>query len=78
MNPLNRALADATDTLRKTSDTARLDAELLLAHALDIERDVLLLAPPAGPAPARFADLGAGSMRRGRPQARYSRRRACR
>lgn len=57
MNPLNRALADAADQLRQTSDTARLDAELLLAHALDIERDVLLLAPPAGPAPARFADL---------------------
>ena len=43
--------------MRKTSDTARLDAELLLAHALDIERDVLLLAPPTGPAPAKFADL---------------------
>lgn len=57
VNPLNRALADATDKLRKTSDTARLDAELLLAHALDIERDVLLLAPPTGPAPAQFAEL---------------------
>ena len=57
VNPLNRALADATDSLRATSDTARLDAELLLAHALDIERDVLLLAPPTGPAPAKFADL---------------------
>lgn len=57
MNPLNRALAEATARLRPTSDTARLDAELLLAHALDIERDVLLLAPPQGPAPAMFADL---------------------
>ncbi len=57
MNPLNRALADATDKLRATSDTARLDAELLLAFAFDIERDVLLLAPPSGPAPAKFADL---------------------
>ena len=57
MNPLNRALADATEKLRKASDTARLDAELLLAHALDIERDVLLLAPPAGSAPAHFSEL---------------------
>jgi len=57
MNLLGRALADATDRLRATSDTARLDAELLMAHALDIERDVLLLAPPTGPAPAHFAEL---------------------
>lgn len=57
MNPLNRALAEATDRLRPTSDTARLDAELLMAHALDIERDVLLLAPPVGPAPAHFREL---------------------
>ena len=57
MNPLGRALSDATDRLRGTSDTARLDAELLMAHALDIERDVLLLAPPTGPAPAHFREL---------------------
>ena len=57
VNPLNRALADATERLKPTSDTARLDAELLMAHALDIERDVLLLAPPTGPAPAHFRDL---------------------
>ncbi len=55
--PIGRALDSATDKLRATSDTARLDAELLMAHALDIERDVLLLAPPTGPAPAKFADL---------------------
>ena len=57
MTNLRRALDSATETLRATSDTARLDAELLLAHALDIERDVLLLAPPAGPVPAAFASL---------------------
>lgn len=57
MNPLNRALADATERLKPTSDTARLDAELLMAHSLDIERDVLLLAPPGGSAPAHFRDL---------------------
>ena len=52
MSRLSRALDTATEKLRATSDTARLDAELLLAHALDIERDVLLLAPPAVPASA--------------------------
>lgn len=57
MSRLGRALDTATEKLRATSDTARLDAELLLAHALDIERDVLLLAPPEGPAPANYADL---------------------
>ncbi len=57
MSKLNRALDSATATLRATSDTARLDAELLLAFAFDIERDVLLLAPPQGPAPAKFANL---------------------
>lgn len=57
MSRLNRTLDSATEKLRATSDTARLDAELLLAYALDIERDVLLLAPPDGPAPAKFADL---------------------
>lgn len=57
MNPLNRALADAAERLRPTSDTSRLDAELLLAHTLDIERDVLLLAPPICAAPPEFAEL---------------------
>lgn len=57
MKPLVRALADATGRLRESSDTPRLDAELLMAHALDIERDALLLAPPDGPAPAMFTDF---------------------
>ena len=43
MNPLNRALADATEKLRGTSDTARLDAEVLMAHALGVSRSDLLL-----------------------------------
>ena len=37
------ALARATATLSATSDTARLDAELLMAHALQIDRGVMLL-----------------------------------
>jgi release factor glutamine methyltransferase len=49
-----RALADATRQLSETSDTSRLDAELLMAEALNIDRDRLLLAPPDRKVPARF------------------------
>jgi len=51
---LNRALGDATRTLEPTSDTARLDAELLMAEALNIDRDKLILAPPDRDVPERF------------------------
>ena len=54
MKPLARALADAARQLSRTSDTARLDAELLMAEALDIDRDRLLLDPPDGEPPNRF------------------------
>jgi release factor glutamine methyltransferase len=49
-----RALDDATRQLNRTSDTARLDAELLMAEALHIDRDRLLLAPPDRDIPKRF------------------------
>jgi len=52
-----RALADAARQLSDTSDTARLDAELLLADALGIDRDRLLLDPPDRPIPERFAEM---------------------
>ena len=39
------------------SATPRLDAELLLAHALGIDRDRLLLDPDRWTVPAAFADL---------------------
>ena len=54
MKPLARALADATRQLTETSDTARLDAELLMAEALNIDRDRLLLSPPERAVPERF------------------------
>ena len=54
MKALTRALADAARQLSETSDTARLDAELLMAEALRIERDKLLLAPPDRAVPKRF------------------------
>jgi release factor glutamine methyltransferase len=50
-----RALSRATQTLSATSDTPRLDAELLMAHALDIERDILLLSKQDGPVPPAYA-----------------------
>jgi len=49
-----RALADASRQLEKTSDTARLDAELLMAEALHIDRDKLILSPPNRDVPDRF------------------------
>jgi release factor glutamine methyltransferase len=52
-----RALADAARQLEKTSDTARLDAELLMAEALHIDRDRLLLSPPDREVPKRFWDM---------------------
>ena len=54
MKPINRALADAARQLEPTSDTARLDSELLMAEALHIDRDRLLLSPPDRKVPERF------------------------
>ena len=52
-------LADATDRLSAAGiDSARVDAELLLAHVLDVPRSRLILDPPVDVfAAARFADL---------------------
>ena len=46
------AIADAARRLAGVSDTPMLDAELLLAHALGVERDQLLLKPPSAIPPA--------------------------
>ena len=54
LKPITRALAEAARKLGVASDTARLDAELMLADALGIERDRLLLSPPDRPVPDRF------------------------
>jgi release factor glutamine methyltransferase len=54
MRPIARALAEATRDLEKSSDTPRLDAELLMAEALHIDRDRLILDPPDREAPERF------------------------
>lgn len=56
MKPVERALAEAARALAEVSDTPRLDAELLMARALGIEREQLLLWPPADEVPAAFQD----------------------
>jgi release factor glutamine methyltransferase len=57
VKPINRALADAARQLEASSDTARLDSELLMAEALHIDRDRLLLSPPDRSVPQRFWDM---------------------
>lgn len=52
---VHEALARAAAQLQRTSDSPRLDAELLMAHALDVEREQLLLRGLDGKAPPGFA-----------------------
>lgn len=57
MTAISRALGRATEQLSKTSDTPRLDAEVLMAAALNIGRDRLLLGDPNGQAPDAFFEF---------------------
>lgn len=75
MTGLSRALARATTRLAAISDTPRLDAELLLAHSLGIERDRLLLDPPTMAAPPAF-DAFVERRAEGEPVAYITGRRA--
>ncbi|WP_205480025.1 peptide chain release factor N(5)-glutamine methyltransferase [Sphingomonas arenae] len=75
MRPIDRAITDAARQLVTVSDTPRLDAELLMAQALGIERDALLLHPPQGNVPELFVDLLARRMA-GEPVAYITGRRA--
>jgi release factor glutamine methyltransferase len=72
---ITRALADAARQLEPTSDTARLDAELLMAEALHIDRDRLILAPPERTVPDRFWAM-VGRRQAGEPVAYITGRRA--
>ena len=54
---VTEALAEAARRLSAVSDTARLDAELLMAHALGLSRDRMLLDPPRQEAPPVFAAM---------------------
>ena len=57
------ALRDAAQRLAAVSDTPRLDAELLMAHALGVERQALLLDPSRFERPDSFANLVALRMK---------------
>jgi release factor glutamine methyltransferase len=72
---VSTALADAARRLAPTSATARLDAELLMAHALEVSREDLLLRDLDSAAPPAFADLLA-RREAGEPVAYITRRRA--
>lgn len=54
MTSIPRALSRATQDIGAASDTPRLDAELLMAAALGIGRDRLILDNPKGQAPEAF------------------------
>lgn len=57
MSEVSAALRDAAQRLEGVSDTPRLDAELLMAHALGVERQALLLDPARFDVPAGFTAL---------------------
>ena len=50
-------MSRATNELGRASDTPRLDAELLMAEALHIDRDKLILSPPQRDVPKRFGEM---------------------
>ncbi|NVE95069.1 peptide chain release factor N(5)-glutamine methyltransferase [Altererythrobacter lutimaris] len=54
---VSEAIRQAAERLAETSDTARLDAELLMAHALGTDRSSMLLRSMADPVPQSFAAL---------------------
>lgn len=57
MGDVASALRGAAQLFAEISDSPRLDAELLMAHALQIERSELLLKLPALTVPSEFAAL---------------------
>lgn len=57
MTDVRAALRDAAQRLAGASDTPRLDAELLMAHALGVERQALLLDHARFAVPEGFAAL---------------------
>lgn len=54
---VSQALRAATDRLAATSDTARLDAELLMAHALNVSRSDMLIRHQNDEVPEGFEAL---------------------
>ena len=64
MTDVRSALRDSAQWLAGVSDTPRLDAELLMAHVLGVERSALLLDPARFAVPDRFAELVGRRIRR--------------
>lgn len=62
MNSMRAALNDATAQLAEISDTPRLDAELLMALAIGVTREALLLEGLEGNVPPSFASFLARRM----------------
>ena len=56
MSAVRRALGEAARAFESISDTPRLEAELLMAHALGVSREAMLLSPP-NELPDGFASL---------------------
>ena len=75
MKAISRALAEAARQLEPSSDTSRLDSELLMAEALHIDRDRLILSPPDRAVPKRFWDM-VDRRKAGEPVAYITGRRA--
>jgi release factor glutamine methyltransferase len=63
MNDVPVVLAEAARKLEAVSETSRLDAELLMAHALGLERSDLLLRMRDLVTPTKFGDLIERRMR---------------
>jgi hypothetical protein len=66
MTTVAQALREAATRLAATCDTARLDAELLMAHTLLVSRSDLLLRHMDDPAPESFAGLSSDALRTSR------------
>ena len=75
MRTVSQELARAAASLADVSETPRLDAELLMAHAFGIERETLLLSAIDRETPAAFAPLLARRLA-GEPVAYITGRRA--
>lgn len=54
---VGQAIVEAAQTLAATSDTARLDAEVLMAHALGLDRSTMILRALRDPVPVPFSAL---------------------
>lgn len=72
---IGEALGAAARRLAASSDSPRLDAELLMAHALEVDREAMLLGDTARQAPAAFEALVA-RREAGEPVAYITGRRA--